>query len=83
MSWPVALGALAVFGVGVALFRIVSLGSILAALTAIVLICVLDEPTPYRLLIIAGGFYVVVRHRANLSRLLDGTEPRIGQSLGR
>jgi glycerol-3-phosphate acyltransferase PlsY len=83
LSWPVALGALAVFGVVVAVFRIVSLGSILAAWTAIVLICVLDEPTPYRLLIIAGGLYVVGRHRANLTRLLAGTEPRIGRSLRR
>ncbi len=83
LSWPVALGALAVFGVVVAVARIVSLGSILAALTAILLICVLDEPMPYRLLIVAGGLYVVGRHRANLTRLLAGTEPRIGQSLRR
>jgi glycerol-3-phosphate acyltransferase PlsY len=31
LSWPVAVGALAVFGVAVAVVRIVSLGSILAA----------------------------------------------------
>lgn len=83
LSWPVALAALTVFGVVVAVARIVSLGSILAALTAIALICVLDEPTPYRLLIVAGDLYVVGRHRANLTRLLAGTEPRIGQSLRR
>jgi len=83
LSWPVAFGALAVFGIVVAVARIVSLGSILAALTAIVLICVLDVPTPYRLLIVAGSLYVVGRHRANLTRLLAGTEPRIGQSLRR
>jgi acyl phosphate:glycerol-3-phosphate acyltransferase len=28
-----------------------------------------------------GGLYVIVRHRANISRLLKGTEPRIGQKL--
>jgi glycerol-3-phosphate acyltransferase PlsY len=83
LSWPVAVGALAVFGVAVAVVRMVSLGSILAALTAIVLIFVLDEPTPYRLLIVAGGLYVIARHRANIVRLLAGTEPRIGQSMGR
>jgi len=80
LSWPVALTALVLFGFVVAVSRIVSLGSILAALTAIVLICVLDEPTPYRVLIIAGGLYVVGRHSANVTRLLSGTEPRIGQS---
>ena len=80
MSWPVGLGAAAVFGVVVAVSRIVSLGSMLAALAAIVLVCVLEQPWPYRLLVIAGGIYVIVRHRANIQRLLAGTEPRLGQS---
>lgn len=80
MSWPVALGGLAAFGVTLAISRIVSLGSILAALAAIVLICGFDQPLAYRLLVVAGGIYVVVRHRANIQRLLAGTEPRIGQS---
>lgn len=80
MSWPVGLGAAAVFGIVLAMVRIVSLGSILAALTAIVLVCGLENPLPYRLLVIAGGLYVIVRHRANIQRLLAGTEPRLGQS---
>lgn len=79
MSWPVGLGALAVFGVAVAVSRIVSLGSILAALAAIALICGLEHPAPFRLLVIAGGLYVTVRHRANIQRLFAGTEPRLGQ----
>ena len=32
------------------------------------------------LLVIAGALYVIVRHRANIQRLLAGTEPRLGQS---
>ena len=51
-----------------------------AALTAIALICGLEQPLPYRLLVIAGSIYVIVLHRANLQRLLAGTEPRLGQS---
>ncbi|MGH9807730.1 MAG: glycerol-3-phosphate 1-O-acyltransferase PlsY, partial [Terriglobia bacterium] len=39
----------------------------------------LEQPLPYRLLVIAGGIYVIVRHRANVQRLLAGTEPRLGQ----
>jgi glycerol-3-phosphate acyltransferase PlsY len=74
------LGAVTVFGVVLAIFRIVSLGSILAALTAIVLVCSLEQPLPYRLLVIAGSLYVVVRHRTNIQRLLAGTEPRLGRS---
>ena len=79
MSWPVGLGAAAVFGVAVASVRIVSLGSMLAAVTAIALICGTEQPLPYRLLVIAGGVYVIVRHRANIQRLLAGTEPRVGR----
>jgi acyl phosphate:glycerol-3-phosphate acyltransferase len=80
LSWPVGLGAAAVVGVVLAFFRIVSLSSMLGALTAIALICILDQPAPYRLLVIAGGAYVIVRHRANIQRLLTGSEPRLGQT---
>jgi acyl phosphate:glycerol-3-phosphate acyltransferase len=78
ISWPAGLGAAAVFSVVLAISRIVSFGSMLAALTAIVLICGLQQPLPYRLLVIAGGIYVILRHRANIVRLLAGTEPRLG-----
>ena len=79
ISWPAGLGAAAVFGAGLAVFRIVSLSSMLAALSAIALDCGLEQPLPYQLLVIAGGVYVIVRHRANIQRLLAGTEPRLGQ----
>lgn len=82
MSWPVGLGAATVFAVSLALFRIVSLSSMLAALTAVALVCGLEQPLPYRLLVIAGGLYVIVRHRANIQRLLAGTEPRLGRAPG-
>ena len=80
MAWPVGLGGLAVFAVALAAWRRVSLGSILAAATAIALVCGLEQPLAYRLFVIAGGLYVIARHRANIGRLLAGTEPRLGQS---
>lgn len=80
MSWPVGLGAATVFGIVLAITRIVSLSSILAALTAIVLVCGLEQPWSYRLLVMGGGIYVIVRHRANIHRLLAGTEPRLGRT---
>jgi glycerol-3-phosphate acyltransferase PlsY len=80
LSWPVFLGAAAVVGVVLATFRIVSLSSMLGALTAIALICAFDHALPYRLLVIAGALFIIARHRANIGRLLAGTEPRIGQS---
>ena len=82
MSWPVGLGAAAIFGVTLAMFRIVSLSSMLAVLAAIALIFGLEEPLPYRLLVATGGVYVIIRHRANIRRLSAGTEPRLGQTPG-
>jgi glycerol-3-phosphate acyltransferase PlsY len=78
MAWPVALGALAVFCLALATSRIMSLASMLAAATAIALVCGLQQPLAYRLLVVAGGAYVIMRHRSNIHRLLAGTEPRLG-----
>lgn len=80
LSWPVGVGAAAVFGGVLAVSRIVSLGSMLAAVTAAGLVCALPQPLPYRLLVIAGGLYVIVLHRANIRRLVAGTEPKLGRS---
>ena len=80
MSWPVGIGAAAVFVTVLAILRIVSLASMLAAVTAAVLVCLLPEPLAYRLLVVAGGVYVIALHRANIARLLTGTEPKVGRS---
>ncbi|WP_425069907.1 glycerol-3-phosphate 1-O-acyltransferase PlsY [Reyranella sp.] len=80
LSWPVGVGAAAVFLAVLALVRIVSLASMLAAVTAALLVCLLPEPLPSRLLVIAGGLYVLALHRANIARLLAGTEPKVGRS---
>jgi glycerol-3-phosphate acyltransferase PlsY len=80
LSWPVGVGAAVVFAAVLALVRIVSLASMLAALTAIALVHVLPEPLAFRLLVVAGGLYVIALHRANIARLLSGTEPKMGRS---
>jgi acyl phosphate:glycerol-3-phosphate acyltransferase len=51
-----------------------------AALTAVALVFALEHPLPYSLLVLAGGAYVIVRHRANIQRLMAGAEPRLGRS---
>lgn len=79
MSWPVGLSAAVAFGAVLALSRIVSLSSILAALTAVALAVVLRHPLAYQLLVLAGAAYVILRHRANITRLMAGTEPRLGR----
>lgn len=81
LSWQVGLSTFAVFGVVIAISRIVSLSSITAAIAVFVFMLLLGQPLPYQLFAIAGGLYVVLRHRTNIQRLLAGTEPRIGQKL--
>lgn len=78
LSWPIGLGAVAVFATVLLSSRIVSLGSIAAALSAAGLMVILQQPLPFQLLAIAGGCYVILRHRSNIERMLAGTEPRLG-----
>jgi glycerol-3-phosphate acyltransferase PlsY len=80
LAWPVALGALGVFGLTLALSRIVSLSSILAAAATLVLMVATAQPLAYIVLAGLGGAYVILRHRSNIERLLAGTEPRLGQA---
>lgn len=79
MAPMVGLGAVLVWAASLTISRIVSLSSILAALTGIALVLSFEQPLPYRLLVIAGGIYVILRHSANIRRLLAGTEPRLGR----
>lgn len=79
MSWQVALCTVGVFGVVLALSRIVSLSSICGAIAVSIFMLLLHQPLPYQLFAIAGGIYVIWRHRSNIQRLLAGTEPRLGQ----
>jgi acyl phosphate:glycerol-3-phosphate acyltransferase len=79
MAWPVGLGAALVFGIVLALSRIVSLSSIAGALASIAFMQIYNQPLPYVLLAVAGGLYVILKHKTNIQRLIAGTEPRIGK----
>ena len=76
LAWPVGLSVAAVFGVVLAISRTVSVGSMAAAVSAMIFMGVTGQPLAYLLVAIAGGLYVVLRHRSNISRLLAGTEPK-------
>jgi acyl phosphate:glycerol-3-phosphate acyltransferase len=79
MSWQVGLGILLVFALVLAVFRIVSLGSIAAAVAAVALMWAFQQPLAFQLVTLVGGLFVIWRHQANIQRLLAGTEPRLGQ----
>ncbi|HIK05784.1 MAG TPA: glycerol-3-phosphate 1-O-acyltransferase PlsY [Trichormus sp. M33_DOE_039] len=81
MSWQVGLATLGVFAVVLAVSRIVSLSSMSGAIAVSIVMVIFHQPLPYILFGVAGGFYVILRHRSNIERLLAGTEPKIGQKL--
>jgi glycerol-3-phosphate acyltransferase PlsY len=64
-----------------AISRIVSLSSISGAVAVSIFMVVFQQPLVYILFTIAGGLYVIIRHRSNIERLLAGTEPKIGQKV--
>ncbi len=76
LSPQAVAGALIVFALTVAISRYISLGSVLAALSAPLLILMLNHPPPIFLATLFIATLVVWRHRGNLRRLLDGTESR-------
>lgn len=75
----VTLIALVIFLLTVFFSRYVSLGSILAAFCVPVAMIILHKPLPILLFGILGAGFVVYRHKANISRLIKGTEYKIGQ----
>jgi acyl phosphate:glycerol-3-phosphate acyltransferase len=79
LYWPAGLGTLGIFGIVFAVSRIVSLSSIMGAISVAGLMFALHQPLAYILFSIAGGVFVIVRHRSNIQRLLNGTEPKIGE----
>lgn len=78
---PLAVLAVgAVFGLVVWLTRLVSLGSLTAAcLLPVVMGLVFRAPDADVLAAVANAAFLVFSHRANVKRLLDGTERRLGQ----
>ena len=59
--------------------RYVSLGSILAAVAVPAASWLRGNPLPFSLVATLLGAFVIFRHRANLKRLLAGTEPRFAK----
>lgn len=76
LAWPVGLSVAVVFGFVLAISRTVSVGSLAAAVSAMIFMWVSGQPLAYLLVTVAGGLYVVLRHRSNISRLMAGTEPK-------
>jgi glycerol-3-phosphate acyltransferase PlsY len=89
MNWVAALIAIGVWGLVFLLFRYVSLGSVVAALslpvahqvTAPLVMGRWSGETPWVMTAFLGvaAILVIFRHRSNLKRLMAGTEQRFGK----
>ena len=69
------------FASAVAISRMVSVGSLIAALAMPLLIWIGKYPLPYVLMSICVGIIVFYRHKENIKRLIEGKENKLwGQS---
>ena len=79
LAWPVGLASFGVFLLTLWLFRIVSLSSVLAAVSLPLLMISFSGIGSYILIALVAMGLVLWRHRSNLSRILEGSEPKVGQ----
>jgi glycerol-3-phosphate acyltransferase PlsY len=65
-----------VFVVGI--WKYVSLGSLIAAASMPLLLVIIGSPKPVVLLSMAFALLIFIKHKANIQRLLNGTENKFG-----
>lgn len=79
---PAALGvAAAVFVLAVWATRYISVGSLAGAITLAIATAATDAPAAVAVGALVTALVILHRHRGNLSRLIAGTERRVGQRL--
>jgi len=83
LSWQVGLGTLGIFILVITLFRIVSLASVVAALTLPLMMFISFNSSnfslPFLVISLLAMTLVIWRHRENIVRLIKGKEPKIGK----
>jgi glycerol-3-phosphate acyltransferase PlsY len=78
LAWPIGLAYAVVWLGMLALLRISSVGG-MSAVVAAPLAALAIGRSDYALVLAVIAALVIVLHRANIARLLAGTEPRIGK----
>ena len=73
--WAIAIEVL-LFTIIILIVRIVSIGSLTAALTLPVCICLLNYPKAYVFIALLVAALTTYKHRENLQRLIEGQEPK-------
>lgn len=78
VAWPVGVAAAVTWLAVAALLRISSLAGLSAAALAPLFAFLLHAGRPVIALALFTALLIFIRHRGNIERLLQGTEPRIG-----
>ena len=79
LAWPVGLACFGIFLTTLTLFRIVSLSSVVAAISLPLLMAAGTDSSAKVVVALVAMALVIWRHRSNLQRIVAGSEPRIGQ----
>ena len=79
LAWPVGLACFGIFLTTLSVFRIVSLSSVVAAISLPLLMAAGTDGTAKLVVALVAMALVVWRHRSNLQRIKAGAEPKIGQ----
>ena len=78
LHWPLGVGACAVWAATAAITRVSSLSALIAAVTAPVVAWAIGRGDLAPVAVFMAAL-ILIRHHANIRRLLSGTEPRIGR----
>ncbi|PZO63742.1 MAG: glycerol-3-phosphate acyltransferase [Paracoccus denitrificans] len=78
LFWPVGLAACAVWALMAAIARISSLSALVAAAAAPIMAWMWGQPGVAWVSLFMAVL-IFIRHHANITRILNGTEPRIGK----
>ena len=79
LAWPVGLACFGVFLATLSLSRMVSLSSVVGAISLPLLMAAGDGSNADLTVALLAMALVIWRHRSNLQRIMAGTEPRLGQ----
>ena len=80
LAWPVGLACFGVFMAVFSLSRIVSLASVVAAVSLPLLMAAGSDSNADLVVALVAMLLLLWRHRSNIQRLINGTEPRVGRN---
>jgi len=76
MDWRIGIILLCLFVIVVLITRYVSVGSMISAVGLPIVGLVLDKPSYAMVYMIAIALLVIIMHRKNIGRLINGSEPK-------